>query len=118
MGNNKADVQSDYKRKIPERVKFLDKTIYVKNWRDLFIKCVEELIKMRPEGFNELLQSKKHGGRYISKDDINLREPYRLSNGLFLETHYGSNSIVRILKNKFIKGCGFQETDLEIFLKD
>lgn len=118
MSGSASKNQRDYKGKTPIKVRILETTIPVKNWRDLFIKCAEELIKRRPDEFNGLSHSSQYSGRYISAEDLHMREPYQLSNGLFIETHYGSNSIVRILENKLIKGCGLKDSDLKIFLKE
>ena len=108
----------DYKGKVPKKIKLLNEIIEVKNWRDLFIKCAESLIITCPEEFKNLPYLEKFMGRYLSINDYYLREPYQLSNGYYLETHYDSNTIIRIIKEKLLTGCGFSEDDLNIYLKE
>lgn len=111
----------DYTGKIPVKAILLSKSFEVKNWRDLLINSAEILINRKPSVFNRLSDSeimKGKKGYLLSKDKSLLRTPQQLSNGLFLETNLSSNSIVRIIKNRLLKGCDYKETDIEIFVKD
>lgn len=82
----------------------------------------ERLISKNPQDFKKLADSEIMKGkkdRYLlTKDKGLLRAPHQLSNGLFIETNLPSNSIVRIIRRRLLTGCGYKETDIEIFLKD
>ena len=107
--------------KKPEKAKLFNETFEVNNWRKLLLIVAEKLLKYNPEEFNNLADSGIMKGRkayLLTKNKRLLRAPHQLSNGLFIETNLNSNSIVRIIKNRLLKGCGHKETDLEIFLKN
>jgi len=53
----------------------------------------------------------------IHKDKNLLRGPHKLSNGAFLETWLSANGIFSVIK-RMLKGCGYKETDIKIFVKD
>lgn len=111
----------DYTGKVPVKARLFDKSFEVKNWRDLLINTAEILINRKPSAFNKLSDSEIMKGKksyLLSKDKSSLRAPHQLSNGLFLETNLSSNSIVRIIKNRLLKGCDYKEMDIEIFVKD
>jgi len=111
----------NYTGKEPERAKLFNEIIEVKKWRQLLLTVAEKLLESNPEDFNKLADSEIMRGRkayLLTKDKRALRAPHQLSNGLFLETNLSSNSIVRIIKNRLLTGCGYKETDIEIFLKD
>lgn len=113
-------VRVNYTGKEPDKAKLFNETIEVKNWRKLLITVAEKLLNDNPKDFNKLADSEIMRGRkayLLTKDKRALRAPHQLSNGLFLETNLSSNSIVRIIKNRLLKGCGFKESDIEIFLK-
>ena len=54
---------------------------------------------------------------YLTKNKNSLRSPHQLSNGLFLEINLSANSIVRVVK-RLLKGCGYKESDIKIYLKE
>lgn len=113
--------KDDYTSKKPESVKLLNDTFEVKTWSELLITVSEKLIKYNPDEFNNLADSEIMRGKkayLLTKDKSLLRGPHKLSNGAFLETWLSANSIVRIIKKRLLKGCGYKETDIEIFVKD
>jgi len=112
----------NYTGKEPEKARLFNETIEVKNWRKLLLAVAERLISKNPQDFKKLADSEIMKGkkdRYLlTKDKGLLRAPHQLSNGLFIETNLPSNSIVRIIRRRLLTGCGYKETDIEIFLKD
>ena len=107
--------------KEPEKAKLFNETFEVKNWRNLLLTVVERLLKHNPEAFNKLPDTEIMKGKktyLLTRDKSLLRASHQLSNGLFLETNLSANSIVRIIKKRFLKGCGYQESDIEIFVKN
>lgn len=54
---------------------------------------------------------------YLSKNKTLVKNPHQLSNGLFLEIQLSANGVFRLIK-KMLKGCGYQKTDIEIFVKE
>jgi len=106
--------------KKPEKAKLFKQTFEIKTWKDLLINTAERLMKLNPQKFKELPDSKimrtLFGGTFLTKDKNLLREPHKLSNGLFLEINLDANSMVRVVK-KLLKGCGYKETDIKIFVK-
>lgn len=115
-------VRNDFTGKIPERAKLFNEYFEVKTWRDLLVNTAEKLIKLNPDAFNRLpdsdIMKTVFGGTFLTRDKSLLHDVYQLTNGLFLEINLDSNSIVRVIKRRLLKGCGYEETDIEIFLKD
>ena len=107
--------------KKPEKAKLFKQTFEIKTWKELLINTAERLMKLNRHKFKELPDSKimrtVFGGTFLTKDKNLLREPHKLSNGLFLEINLDANSMVRVVK-KLLKGCGYKETDIKIFVKD
>jgi len=116
--SNKKD---DYTFKKPKKFRLLNETFDVTTWKDILVITAEKLMKFNPDAFNDLADSeimKAKKTSYLTKNKNLVREHYQLSNGLFLETNLDASSIVRIIKKRFLKGCGYKDTDIEIFLKD
>lgn len=112
--------QIDYTGKKPEKAKLFKETFEVNNWRGLLLTVAEKLAESNPEDFHKLADSEIMKGQkqhLLTKNKSSLRAPHQLSNGLFLETNLSSYSIVRLIKNRLLKGCGYKETDIEIILK-
>lgn len=110
-----------YTGKEPEKAKLFNETFEVKTWSELLIVVAEKLLKYNPEAFNKLSDSEIMKGEkrtYLSKNKNLVINPHQLSNGLFLETYFSANQVVRIIKKRMLKGCGYEETDIEIFVKD
>ena len=104
----------------PEKIKLINKLIEVNHWREIIINVAEELIQRNPEAFTSIADSKEMKGDkriWLSKNKNLVYKPYQLSNGLFLDTHLNANSIYRNIKI-FLNGCGYKETNIEIFLRD
>jgi hypothetical protein len=117
---SEAFKKDDYTGKIPEGVRLFNERFEVRSWRELLTTIAEELLKLNPEGFNALSDSKLMKGEtrtYLSRDRNVVYKPYQLSNGLFLTINLSSNAMVRLIK-KMLTGCGYKETDIEIFVKD
>ena len=115
---NKKD---DYTFKKPKRFRLLNETFEVTTWKNILVITAEKLMKYNPDAFNNLVDSEIMRGKktsYLTKNKNLVREQYQLSNGLFLETNLDASSIVRIIKKRFLRGCGYKNTDIEIFLKD
>jgi len=106
---------------IPEKARLFNETFEVKTWKELLVNTAEKLLKYDPNSFNNLPDSKimktVFGGTFLTKDKNLLRVPYQLSNGLFLEINLDANTIVRVIKKRLLKGCGYKETDIEISVK-
>ena len=117
----KEPTKISFTGKKPEKAKLFKETFEVKTWKDLLINTAEKLIKHNSRKFKELPDSKimktVFGGTFLTKDKKLLREPYKLSNGIFLEINLDANSIVRVIK-KLLKGYGYKETDIKIFVKN
>lgn len=110
----------DYTSTKPEKIRVFKKTIEISHWRQIAIYVAEELIKNNPVAFSEIADSDKmKGGKWtwLSKNRNLVYKPHQLSNGLFLHTNLNAN---RLYKNIliFLNGCGYKETDIEIFLRD
>jgi len=119
--NSKKTKKINYTGKTPVRVMLFNKNIEAKNWRDVLINTAENLIERNLAAFSKLADSEIMRGKkayLLTKKKNVLRAPHKLSNGLFLETNLSSNSIVRIIKNRLLKGCGYKEKDIEIIVKD
>jgi hypothetical protein len=117
----KKGQKADYTGKTPVKVKLFNKSFEVRTWRDALVSTAEALIKRRRSAFNKLTDSEIMKGKssfLLTKERSALRAPHQLSNGIFLETNLSANSIVRIIKNRLLKGCGYKETDIKIHLKD
>lgn len=111
---------NDYTGTKPEKIRLFQNIFEVKHWREVVIYVAEELIKRNSEDFNKIADSKIVKGEirsWLSKNRGNLIKPYQLSNGLFLDTNLNAN---RLYKNIviFLNGCGYKETDIEIFFRD
>lgn len=114
-------VHRGYTGKEPEKAKLFNETFEVKTWSELLITVAEKLLKHNQEAFNKLADSEIMKGdvrTYLSKNKNIVKKPYQLSNGLFIELNLSANSIVRIIKKRLLKGCGYKETDIEIFVID
>lgn len=110
----------DYSGKTLVRAKLFNKSLEFNTWRDVLINTAESLIKHNPRAANKLADSEIMKGKkthYLTKNKGSLRSPHQLSNGLFLEINLGANGIVRVIK-RMLKGCGYKETDIKIYLKD
>jgi len=106
--------------KKPTKARLFKETFEIKTWRDLLINIAEKLIKCNPDAFNKLPDSDIMRGKktyLLTKDKNLLRGPQKLSNGAFLETWLSADSIFSIIK-RMLKGCGYKETDIKIFVKD
>ena len=109
-----------FKGKVPERVKLFNEIFDVEFWRDVFSVTAETLIKKNPEAFNKLADTKIMKGAtrtYLSKDESLVYYPRQLSNGLFLDVNLSANKIYSLVLI-LLKGCGYKETDIKIFVKD
>jgi len=105
---------------IPKRVSLLNETFEVEYWREVLIGTADIIIKKRPEAFynladSEIMKMDKHV--WLSKNDNVMRDPRRLSNGLFISTGLSANSIYRLIK-RLLEGCGYKESDIKISFKD
>lgn len=106
--------------KMPEKLKLFGEIFEVKTWRELLIAVAEKLLRYNPEGFNKLPDSEIMKGdvrTYLSKNKNIVKNPHQLSNGLFLEIGLSANNVFSVIK-RMLKGCGYKETDIEIFVKD
>jgi predicted type IV restriction endonuclease len=106
--------------KVPEKAKLFDETFEVKTWRELLIAVAEKLLKYNPEAFNKLSDSEIMKGdvrTYLSKNRNKVKNPRQLSNGLFLEIMLSANGVFSLIR-KMLKGCGYKETDIKIFVKE
>jgi len=103
--------------KMPEKIIVFGNTINVRTWRDVLINVAESIIKVAPEAFIGLADSKIMRGPkriYLTKNKNQIPSGYQLSDGLFLFLGLSANSIVRLSK-KMLKACGYKETEVEIF---
>ena len=110
-----------YTGKEIEKARLFNETFEVKTWKDLLVNTAEKLIKNNPDGFNKLPDSEimrtVFGGTFLTKNKSLLRASHQLSNGSFLEINLDANTIVRVIEKKLLKGCGYKETDIKIFVK-
>lgn len=94
----------------PMQIKLFDKTIDVnKSWRVVLTTVIEEMIKLKPDivkhfDQNDVLKGRKKG--YFSYNENDLRTPYKLSNGLFVETNLSANFIA-VLCRRIVSECGY-----------
>lgn len=91
-----------------------------RNWRDVLILVCEELIKRCPEKFKNFDKNDAFKGRkrsYFSYKPEELREPRKLSNGLYVEMNLSANSIARICCN-IIEQCGYNSDELKFKIED
>lgn len=111
----------NYTGTTPEKARLFNESFEVKTWKDLLVNTAEKLMKLNPDAFNKLPDSEimktVFGGTFLTKDKSLLRIAHQLSNGLFLEINLDASTIVRVIKRRLLKGCGYKETDIEIFLK-
>lgn len=106
--------------KVPEKVRLFNDTFKAKTWKELLIAVAEKLLRYNPEAFNKLSDSEIMKGdvrTYLSKNKNIVKNPHQLSNGLFLEIGLSANNVFSVIK-RMLKGCGYKETDIEIFVKD
>ena len=119
-GEPPKPIRKGFTGRIPEKVNLLNETFAVKYWRDVLVRTAEILIEKKPDAFYSLADSetmKMDIHVWLSKNKNVMRDPRRLSNGLFISTGLSANSMYGLIK-RLLEGCGFKESDIKIFLKD
>lgn len=114
-------IQRGYTGKKLEKARLFNETIEVSTWKDLLVKTSEKLIIRSPEEFDKLADSKIMRGEkkyYLTKNTKILNRSHQLSSGIFLEINLSAEQIVSVIKKRLLPGCGYKETDIEIFTKD
>ena len=113
-------IRKGFTGKIPERLKLFNVTADVNSWRDVLVNTAEIIIKNNPDDFMKMADSRAMKGEkrtYLSKNKDLVYKHHQLSNGLFLDTNLNANKIFTLAK-RFLVGCGYKETDIDISVKD
>jgi predicted type IV restriction endonuclease len=93
---------------------FLGKKYQAKIWKDLLTTVAEILYQTYKTDFYKVTSMRGTKRNYFSKTADDLREPRKVSNsGLFVETHWSANSIVRVTLD-LIALFGYTDKDLKI----
>ncbi|MBU3188736.1 hypothetical protein K9O30_06120 [Clostridium bowmanii] len=90
-----------YTHSHPYKLNIDDVSINVHNWTDVLVKLCEELIIMCPDSASEFpLNSIVNSAKWkcFSYDSLLLIAGKRLSNGLWIETNFSANNIVKTCK--------------------
>lgn len=122
QSNNDSNINGElqsYSFTSPYKITLLNKDYSVKNWTDVLITISEALIKIYPEQISALDKNPLLRGRsrqYFSYDKELLTEQAKeLSNGLYVETNFSSDHIVRISRT-ILEICGVGRSQLSFYV--
>ena len=105
-----------YTNKRPFGYRFLDSNIIEANtWQKIYIGICEKLIYLDENKFNDLKNIIKGKKPYISEKEYLLRKPFKVSNGLYIETNQSANDLIKNII-KIITKYSFSIEDVEIYL--
>jgi hypothetical protein len=104
--------------KKPAAVLFGDERVEVKTWRQV-VSVI--LTRCNSEEHERLmyLRDKVHGKvrTILSASESGMRRPLRIDDGLFFESHYGSATMMYILRDLILAYTSFDYSDIRIIVK-
>lgn len=111
------DFDDEWKNIKPKYFMFMDEKFEVKDMTDLYVSVIEELYKLDPEYFIDILQgSELNGKNYISKNPDDFRASHQLlDTDLYINTHSNNDTKKKNLLS-LIKEIGLSENDFTIYL--
>lgn len=120
--NNQSNINDDlqsYSFTNPYKITLLNVDYEVRNWTDVLLSVCEALIKVYPEQVsvfdkNPLLRGRSR--QYFSYEKGLLTDHAKeLSNGLFVETNFSADDIVRHCK-QILSICGLASSDISFYV--
>ncbi len=101
--NNDYNIMDDVNVKglKPRQVIIIDCPYSISSWKDLFRTVIEQLYELDNEKFQSFADSKDFEGRerrIIAHTKDSMREPYQLTDSLFIETNLNANTILNYCK--------------------
>ena len=110
------NLNEDFTNKRPFAFLFLSENqVKVSTWKDLYILVCEILLKKNEQKFISLKDILKGKREYISYNPSVLRTPYKLSNGMYIETNQSAKHLMQNLKF-IINAYGYSVNELKIYL--
>jgi uncharacterized protein with ParB-like and HNH nuclease domain len=95
----------------PVRVHLFGKGHDVQKWKEVLVVVAEEIIRQKPGYFEEIFVKKYPS--YFSQNTVEIRSPYPLTNGWYLETNCSSDTVIG-LSRQFLRSAGFDETGFSV----
>lgn len=113
------DFDDEWKNIKPKYFIFMDEKFEVKDMTDLYVSVIEELYKLDPEYFIEILKSPVLSGKsYISESSDDFRACHQLlDTDLYINTHSNNETKKKNLLS-LIKEIGLSENDFTIYLSN
>lgn len=104
----------------PAAVLFGEERIEVKTWRRVYAVILDRY-NQEPEQHETLLYLRgRAAGKiraFLADTPDGMTRPHRIDDGLYGETHYGSQTLMHILVNRILLPVGFDCSNIRIVLK-
>jgi hypothetical protein len=103
--------------KKPAAVLFGNERVEAKTWRRVVGVILTRCNNDRHERLM-YLRDKVHGKvrTILSASDLGMRRPLKIDDGIYIETHYGSQTMMYILRDLVLAHTGFDCSDISIAL--
>ena len=106
--------------KKPAAVLFGEERVDVKSWCDVY-RVILTRCNDNPEHHERLMYLRnKTAGKcrvFLSDNPIGMTRPLKIDEGLYGETHYGSQTLMHILCKRILDYTGFDYSGIKIALK-
>ena len=114
---NFTDPNLNYMRTIPYKLNINNVSIIVSNWRAVLVNLCEELIKICPTSVSRFDEHPIAEGRKricFTSNTASLIAGRKLSNGLWVETNFSANAIVKLCK-VILNECNISTNKVDIY---
>ena len=102
----------------PAAVLFGEERIEVKSWREVVSVILTRCNAEHGDALMNLRNKVAGKVRVILSDRPDgMRRPSKIADGMYMECHYGSQTLMHILKNLILDYTGFDYSDIQIAIK-
>jgi len=103
----------------PTTVVFGEERVDVKTWREVAYVVLKRCNEEHGERLMYLRNKVIGKVRVIFADNPDgMRRPLKITDDMFMETHYGSQTLMYILVNLILKHTGFDYTNIKIIIRN
>jgi hypothetical protein len=115
-------LEMDFKGTRPSAIEIEGEVISdISSWRELQEVACNFCARRNPALFRTVPDHPdfhtSHGTRYFTRDSTGHRSPLKLDQGIWVESHLGSNAISELIR-KLLKLFGIREKDVRVFLRE
>lgn len=104
----------------PTKVIFPDNSLTVGSWKQVVVVVMDRCISDGNEGALRLLAGNISGKKrlLLAKTDADMRSPIRLAKGLYMETHYDTETLLNILTHRILNAIQYDYSGIQVALRN